>query len=139
MTTSPLQKLKTIGRAFKRELRVYQLVLKDPRTPKLAKVLLGLAIGYGLLPFDLIPDFIPIIGHIDDVLIVPGLVFLALKLIPVEIVAECRHKVRRCPENNNCFHWQNDHAMVATMNASSTPSDLRRSSQGPGYVNCRDS
>ena len=48
MTTSLLQKLKTIGRAFKHELRIYQLVLKDPRTPKLAKVLLGLAVGYAL-------------------------------------------------------------------------------------------
>jgi uncharacterized membrane protein YkvA (DUF1232 family) len=90
MTTSPLHRLKNIGRAFKRELRVYRLVLKDPRTPKSAKVLLGLAVGYTLLPFDLIPDFIPIIGHIDDVLIVPGLVFFALKLIPPEIVEECR-------------------------------------------------
>jgi uncharacterized membrane protein YkvA (DUF1232 family) len=78
---------------FKRELHVYQLVLKDPRTPKLAKILLGLAVGYALLPFDLIPDFIPIIGHIDDVLIVPGLVFLALKLVPAEVVAECRQRV----------------------------------------------
>jgi len=86
-------RLKAAARAFKRELRVYQLVLRDPRTPKLAKILLGLAVGYVLLPFDLIPDFIPVIGHLDDVIIVPGLVFFALKLIPTEIVAECRLKV----------------------------------------------
>jgi len=62
-----LDQLKAIGRTLKHELKVYQLVLKDPRTPKLAKWLLGLAVGYTLLPFDLIPDFIPIIGHLDDV------------------------------------------------------------------------
>lgn len=94
MSYSPISdRLKAIGRTFKRELRVYQLVLRDPRTPKLAKILLGLAVGYVLLPFDLIPDFIPVIGHLDDVIIVPGLVFLALKLLPVEIVAECRRQV----------------------------------------------
>jgi carbonic anhydrase len=43
--------------------------------------------------FDLIPDFLPVIGHLDDVIIVPGLVVLALRLIPTEIVAECRRKV----------------------------------------------
>jgi uncharacterized membrane protein YkvA (DUF1232 family) len=59
----------------------------------LAKVLLGTAIGYLLLPFDLIPDFIPVIGQLDDLLIVPGLIYLALKMIPDEVMAECRRKV----------------------------------------------
>lgn len=86
------EQLQSITQAFKRELRVYQLVLKDPRTPRLAQICLGLAVGYALLPFDLIPDFIPVIGHLDDAILVPGLVLLALKLIPAEIVAECRHK-----------------------------------------------
>ena len=57
-------------------------------------MLLGLAIGYLLLPFDLIPDFIPVIGHLDDVIIVPGLIYLALKMIPNEIILECREKYR---------------------------------------------
>lgn len=52
-----------------------------------------MAIGYLLLPFDLIPDFIPVIGHLDDLVIVPGLIYLALKMIPDEVVAECRRKV----------------------------------------------
>ncbi len=61
-----------------------------PRTPKSAKTLLGLAIGYALLPFDLIPDFLPVIGHLDDAIIVPGLIYLALKRVPQEIIGECR-------------------------------------------------
>ena len=93
MSASFRHKLQTIGTTFKRELRVYRLVLKDPRTPKTAKCFLGLAVGYALLPFDLIPDFIPVIGHLDDVVIVPGLVWLSLKLIPAEIVAEHRRQV----------------------------------------------
>jgi uncharacterized membrane protein YkvA (DUF1232 family) len=72
-------KLKSAGRNLRNELRVYQLVLKDKRTPKISNILLGLAVGYILLPFDLIPDFIPVIGHLDDVIIVPLLVIAALK------------------------------------------------------------
>ena len=86
-------RLKSIARGVKRELAVYQLVLRHPRTPLLAKALLGLAVGYILLPFDLIPDFIPVLGQLDDLLIVPGLVLLALKFVPAEVVMECRGSV----------------------------------------------
>jgi len=87
-----LDRLKAISQRFKQELRVYRLVLQDPRTPKLAKWLLGLAVGYALLPFDLIPDFIPVLGHLDDVIVIPALVFLAVKLIPPSVVADCRYR-----------------------------------------------
>jgi uncharacterized membrane protein YkvA (DUF1232 family) len=83
-------RLQSIGRNLKHEIKVYQLVLRDSRTPRLAKVLLGLAIGYLLLPFDIIPDFIPVIGQLDDVIIVPALFFLALKMIPKEVIEDCR-------------------------------------------------
>ena len=89
-----LEMLKAIAKEFKTYLRAYRLVLKDRRTPILAKVLLGAAVGYALMPFDLIPDFIPVIGHLDDIIIVPGLVYLALKLIPKELIEECRAKER---------------------------------------------
>lgn len=89
-----LETLKTVGRQFKTDLKVYRLVLKDSRTPILAKILLGAAVGYALMPFDLIPDFLPVIGHLDDVIIVPGLVYIALKMIPKELVEEHRAKVK---------------------------------------------
>ncbi|MEW6544601.1 MAG: YkvA family protein [Nitrospirota bacterium] len=85
-----LNRLGQSGREIKREAAVYQLVLRDPRTPRLARWLLAGAIGYAALPFDLIPDFIPIIGHLDDVVIVPGLLALALKMIPPQVVEDCR-------------------------------------------------
>lgn len=87
-------KLKILAHTLRHEIKVYRLVLGHARTPLLAKLLLGLAVGYLLLPFDLIPDFIPVIGHLDDLIIVPMLFWLALKLIPKEIIAESRRRVQ---------------------------------------------
>ena len=85
-----IESLKSLTTTLKREIKIYQLVLKDPRTPWLAKALLGLAVGYLLMPFDLLPDFIPILGQLDDLILVPALFWLALKLIPKEVVEDCR-------------------------------------------------
>jgi uncharacterized membrane protein YkvA (DUF1232 family) len=87
------QQSKNLARAFKRELAVYRRVLADDRTPFSAKIFLGLAIGYLCMPFDLIPDFIPVLGHLDDVVIVPALVYLAVRFIPRELIAEHRAHV----------------------------------------------
>jgi uncharacterized membrane protein YkvA (DUF1232 family) len=81
-------KLKELSKNLKKQLKIYKLVLKDRRTPLLAKILLGAAIGYLFLPFDLIPDFIPFFGQLDDLIIVPLLVYLALRIIPKEIISE---------------------------------------------------
>ncbi len=88
-----MEQIRAVARELKRKLALYRLVLKDPRTPALPKALLWLAVGYTLLPFDLIPDFIPIIGHIDDVIIVPLLVVLALRLIPNEVIEDCGRRL----------------------------------------------
>jgi len=84
------EKLKSLGGDLRREIQVYQMVMKDGRTPKLSKILLGLAVGYVLLPFDIIPDFIPVIGHLDDAIIVPALVLLALRKVPQAVLDDCR-------------------------------------------------
>lgn len=81
-----LEQLKHLAKQVKRELKVYQCIANHPRTPWLARMLLLAAVGYLLMPFDLIPDWIPVLGGLDDLFIVPGLIFLALKLIPKDIV-----------------------------------------------------
>jgi len=88
-----IQKLKAITKQLKREFDVYRLVLKHPETPLLAKLLLGLAVGYLLLPFDLIPDFIPVLGQLDDVVIIPLLLWFALLFIPPAIIQHCREQL----------------------------------------------
>ena len=86
------ERLRSVGKTLKSELKVYRLVLEDRRTPILAKIMLALAVGYLLLPFDLIPDFIPIFGHLDDAVIVPALVVVAVRMIPQEVLNEARLK-----------------------------------------------
>lgn len=88
-----LDQLKSLARQLKQELAVYRLVLKHPQTPWPAKLFLGLAVGYLLLPFDLIPDFIPVLGQLDDVIIIPVLLYIALRFIPKTVIQSCREQV----------------------------------------------
>lgn len=85
-----MQRLKSHARRLKRELTALYLAARDPRTPWYARVV-GLAVvGYALSPFDLIPDVIPVLGLIDDLIIVPIGFALAIKLIPSDVLAEWR-------------------------------------------------
>ncbi len=86
-------RLRRMAEQLKREAEVYRLVLKDRRTPWLARVLLGSAVAYALWPVDLIPDFIPVVGHLDDLVIVPLLAWAGIKLIPRDVIRECREQV----------------------------------------------
>jgi uncharacterized membrane protein YkvA (DUF1232 family) len=85
-----VSKLGEIAKGLRREINTYRLVLRDQRTPRISKILLGVALGYTLMPFDIIPDFIPVIGHLDDIIIVPLLIYLALKMVPKKVIDECR-------------------------------------------------
>jgi uncharacterized membrane protein YkvA (DUF1232 family) len=85
-------KLKEVAAKLKAEFDFYRRLQRHPQTPVFAKALLWLAIGYLLLPFDLIPDFLPVIGQLDDIVIIPLLVYCALKLIPQNVIDECRGK-----------------------------------------------
>jgi len=89
-----LERLKTVANSLKQEIKFYRLVIKDNRTPRIAKIILGIAIGYIFLPFDLIPDWIPVIGYLDDLIVVPILVIVALKFIPHEVKRECRKNLQ---------------------------------------------
>ena len=89
-------------RAWARELKSETLALwfccKHPATPLSAKILATLVVAYALSPIDLIPDFIPVIGYLDDVILIPIGIYFTLKLIPPAVVDECRVKAREWME-----------------------------------------
>jgi uncharacterized membrane protein YkvA (DUF1232 family) len=82
------------SRQLASEIYALYLASKHPRTPWYAKVLAALILGYALSPIDFIPDFIPVIGYLDDLIIVPAGITLLIKIIPRDILEECRAKAR---------------------------------------------
>ena len=82
--------LKDKAKQLKTDIPAVFLAIKHKETPLLAKIVAVLAVGYILSPIDLIPDFIPVLGLLDDIIIVPALIVLFLKLIPANVFEECR-------------------------------------------------
>jgi len=82
---------------LKTELYVLYLAAKDPRTPWYAKALIVVIVTYALSPVDLIPDFIPVLGYIDDLVLIPAGIYLTLKMIPREVLNEYRKKIISVP------------------------------------------
>lgn len=85
-----IARLKERARVLKSETAALYLAFKRKDTPLLAKIIVGITVCYALSPIDLIPDFIPVLGFLDDVLILPLLIALAIKIIPKQILEECR-------------------------------------------------
>ena len=88
-------RLKSWARALKRDVVALWLAARDPRTPWYAKALAGAVAAYALSPIDLIPDFIPVLGYLDDVIIVPLGILAVLRLIPPEIMVDSRAAAAR--------------------------------------------
>jgi uncharacterized membrane protein YkvA (DUF1232 family) len=84
------KRAKQWARAVKRDVHALYLAGRDPRVPWYAKALALLVAGYALSPIDLIPDFVPVVGYLDDVILVPLGIVLVVKLIPPGIMAEHR-------------------------------------------------
>ena len=85
-----LQKFKSRARTLKNEALAVYLAAKDPRTPWYVKAIALCTVAYAFSPIDLIPDFIPILGYLDDIIIVPAGIALAIHLIPVDVLIQAR-------------------------------------------------
>ena len=83
-------KLKERARELKRDVPAVFLALKDRETPLPAKILAAVTVAYALSPVDLIPDFVPVLGYLDDVLLLPAMIALTIKLIPKQVWVRCQ-------------------------------------------------
>ena len=91
--------LKERAKRLKSDVPAVFLALKDSRTPLSAKIFAALTVAYALSPIDLIPDFIPVLGYLDDLLILPALAAAAIHFIPKDVMEECRRKSEGMWEN----------------------------------------
>ena len=105
MASKLLKRFKTKINELKYDLSALYLAYKRKDVSIYAKIIIIIAIVYALSPIDLIPDFIPIIGYLDDILIVGFLVYLSLKLIPKEIMIECRQQAEGLWEDGKPKKW----------------------------------
>ncbi|VIO76461.1 hypothetical protein CI1B_64660 [Bradyrhizobium ivorense] len=85
-----LSSIKIWARNLKRDSYALYLAARDPRVPWYAKALAVAIAAYALSPIDLIPDFIPVLGYLDDLILVPAGIWLAIRLIPDDVMTECR-------------------------------------------------
>lgn len=83
--------------SLKQSVDALYLAGRDPRVPLAAKIIIALTVAYALSPIDLIPDAIPVIGYLDDLILVPVGIWLALRLIPDEVWQQCRQQAREQP------------------------------------------
>ena len=88
------RRLKERAAACKSQLHALLIACRDPRTPWYAKALAGAIVAYALSPIDLIPDFIPVLGYLDDIILLPLGVVLVIRMIPAEVMSESRVKAR---------------------------------------------
>ena len=100
-----MQKIKEKAKKLKRDIPAVFLAMKHPRTPWYARILAGIIIGYALSPVDLIPDFVPVLGYLDDLVILPLLIILLLRLIPREVFEECRQEAVYLWANGKPKKW----------------------------------
>ena len=97
-----MNRLREAARRLKREIVALAIAARDPRTPLYAKAFALFVVAYALSPVDLIPDFIPVLGLLDDVILVPLGIWVALRLIPADLMQDARAKAEaaeRLPKN----------------------------------------
>src|SRR5512137_170908 len=93
------------ARTLKRETYAVYLACRDPRVPWYGRLLAVCIVGYAFSPIDLIPDFVPVLGYLDDLILIPLGIALLLKVIPSEVIAECREKARTAMAQGKPTNW----------------------------------
>jgi uncharacterized membrane protein YkvA (DUF1232 family) len=96
---------KQTARRLKTEVYALYLAYRDPRTPWYARIFAALVVGYAFSPIDLIPDPIPVLGYLDDLVLIPLGVKLALGMIPPEVIADCRIKAEELMAQGKPVNW----------------------------------
>jgi uncharacterized membrane protein YkvA (DUF1232 family) len=100
-----LEMLKAKAKQIKQELTALYLAYRHPDVPWYAKVFIAVVIGYAISPIDLIPDFIPVLGYLDDLILIPAGIALALKMIPKDVMAECRKQAAEVDRSSLGGGW----------------------------------
>jgi uncharacterized membrane protein YkvA (DUF1232 family) len=92
-------------RRLRTETYALSLAYRDPRVPWYAKAFAALVVGYAFSPIDLVPDFVPVLGYLDDLILVPIGIAIALKMIPAQVMEECRVEAREALRNGRPVNW----------------------------------
>lgn len=100
-----LQSLKNRAKAMKCDVYALYLAQRDPRIPWYAKAVMALTVAYALSPIDLIPDFIPVIGYLDDLIIVPAGIAWAISMMPEDVLDEYRERAKTELAGKKIHSW----------------------------------
>jgi len=100
-----MKKVKAWAKNLKKQTYVLYFAYKDDRVPWYAKVFTACIVAYAFSPIDLIPDFIPILGYLDDIILVPLGIMLALKMIPKNVIIDCQIKAEEKMNNGKPKNW----------------------------------
>jgi uncharacterized membrane protein YkvA (DUF1232 family) len=104
---------KAWGRRLKSETYAIYLAYRDPRTPWYARVVATVVVAYAFSPIDLVPDFIPVLGYLDDLILVPLGIALARRMVPATVMAECREKAQASIALGQPANWGAAAAIIA--------------------------
>lgn len=100
-----LKKLEAAAGRLKTEIYALYLAAKHPEVHWYSRWFIFLVLGYALSPVDLIPDFIPILGYLDDLILIPLGIYLAIRLIPAPVMAECREEAKTTRLDSKILRW----------------------------------
>jgi uncharacterized membrane protein YkvA (DUF1232 family) len=108
-----LERWKEGAQELRKDIYTLYYVYKDPRVPWYAKVLAASVVAYAASPIDLIPDFIPVFGYLDDLIIVPLGIIVALKAVPKQVLEECRAKAEAANAAGKLRNWYTAFIIIA--------------------------